>query len=137
MRKIRIFAAGILFLIQLLTGCSVSNEQTSERTELEYTVMEIRSLPQELQEIVEEHKKEEMRMSYTDGSDLYLIRGYGEQQSGGYSIAILECSEDETSILLDTQLLGPENPEELKDTPSWPYLVIKTENTGEKEVKIQ
>ncbi len=136
MRKIRIFAIGLCCILLGLTGCSSSENSSAKRTELSYTVEDTRSLPQELQGIIEEHKKQEMRLSYTDGADLYLIRGYGEQETGGYSIAIQECSEDEQSILLDTLLIGPQNPEEIKEEPSWPFIVLKTEKK-EKEIIIQ
>lgn len=136
MRKIRILAAGTVLILLTLTACSSPKKSAPERTELVYTVEDIRNLPQELQNIIEEHKKQEIRLSYTDGSDLYLIRGYGEQQTGGYSIAVRECSEDEQSILLDTMLIGPHNPEEMKEEPSYPYVVLKTEQK-EKEIIIQ
>lgn len=136
MRKIRILAAGTVLILLTLTACSSSKKSAPERTELVYTVEDIRNLPQELQNIIEEHKKQEIRLSYTDGPELYLIRGYGEQQTGGYSIAIRECSEDEQSILLDTMLIGPHNPEEMKEEPSYPYVVLKTDQK-EKEIIIQ
>ena len=140
MRKIQMLAAGILVLLFALTGCSSSGEPEFDRTELTYTIEETRNLPEELQKIIDENKKEEMRMSYEDGTVLYLIRGYGEQPTGGYSIVIKECSEDEQSILLDTLLIGPQNKEEMKKEPSWPYIVLKTENKkdgkGEREILI-
>lgn len=123
-------------MILTLEGCGFSKDSVPERTELVYTIEDIRNLPQELQNIIEEHKEQEMRLSYIDGSDLYLIRGYGERQTGGYSIAIKECSEDEQSILLNTLLIGPQNPEEIKEEPSCPYVVLKTEKR-EKEIMIQ
>ena len=53
----------------------------------------------------------EIRMTFEDGDDLYLIRGYGEQKTGGYSIAVDACTEDEEKLYLTTRLIGPEDAE--------------------------
>lgn len=136
MKRCAAILALILVVLSLLTGCSASSETDSTRKDIDFTVVEQRKIPQELQEIIEENKEDEIRMAYEDGEDLYLIRGYGEQKTGGYSIAVKECSEDEKTILLDTQLLGPESQEEISKDPSYPYLVVKMEKR-EKEVQIK
>lgn len=127
----------LLLPVCLLAGCtSGQGEGAAGRREIDYTVADVRKLPEELLQVIEENKKGEIRMTYTDGEDMYLIRGYGEQKTGGYSVAVAECSEDETTILFDTRLLGPENPEGLSRDPSYPYVVVKIE-AREKEVLIQ
>ena len=127
----------LLLPVCLLTGCaSGQGEGAAGRREIDYTVADVRKLPEELLQVIEENKKGEIRMTYTDGEDMYLIRGYGEQKTGGYSVAVAECSEDETTILFDTRLLGPENPEGLSRDPSYPYVVVKIE-ARDKEVLIQ
>ena len=136
MKRCAAILALILVVLSLLTGCSASSETDSTRKDIDFTVVEQRKIPQELQEIIEENKEDEIRMAYEDGEDLYLIREYGEQKTGGYSIAVKECSEDEKTILLDTQLLGPESQEEISKDPSYPYLVVKMEKR-EKEVQIK
>ena len=99
-------------------------------------MVEMRKVPAELAEIIEKNKKNEIRMTYTQGEELYLIRGYGEQKTGGYSIAVAECTEDEETVWLDTRLIGPQEQEKLSKEPSYPCLVIKTE-VRDKEVMIQ
>lgn len=99
-------------------------------------MVEMRKVPAELAEIIEKNKKNEIRMTYTQGEEQYLIRGYGEQKTGGYSIAVAECTEDEETVWLDTRLIGPQEQEKLSKEPSYPCLVIKME-VRDKEVMIQ
>lgn len=132
----RSLSISLLFLL-FLTGCTMQkNEIESERTDVPYTIVEVREIPQALMEVIEENKHQEMRFSYEDEDSLYLVRGYGRQSTGGYSIAVTQCSEDETTMWFDTRLLGPEDTRSLAKEPSFPYLVIKTEGR-EKEIMIQ
>ena len=127
----------LLCLVFLLTlcGCGTSGGGMGERADVEFTVVSAEEVPQELSEILEKNKAREIRMTYQDGEELYLIRGYGEQKTGGYSISVVECSEDEENLYFLTQLIGPEDPEGLSEDPSYPYLVAKTART-DKNVEI-
>ena len=55
--------------------------------------------------------------------------GYGQQKTGGYSIAVDELYLTEDAIYVGTTLLGPEITGQKKgaEKPSTPYIVIKTE----------
>ncbi|MCD8337313.1 MAG: protease complex subunit PrcB family protein [Lachnospiraceae bacterium] len=121
------------FAALLLAGCRKTEE--SERTEVEFSVMTDKELPQELLGIIEENKENEMRLTWADGEEMYLIRGYGKQSTGGYSIAVAECAEDEETLWFDTRLIGPQDTEGLSGEASCPYLVVKIVST-EKEVVI-
>lgn len=124
----------LVFLLTLY-GCGTSGGGMGERADVEFTVVSVEEVPQELSEILEKNKAREIRMTYQDGEELYLIRGYGEQKTGGYSISVVECSEDEENLYFLTQLIGPEDPEGLSEDPSYPYLVAKTART-DKNVEI-
>lgn len=124
----------LVFLLTLC-GCGTSGGGMGERADVEVTVVSAEEVPQELSEILEKNKAREIRMTYQDGEELYLIRGYGEQKTGGYSISVVECSEDEENLYFLTQLIGPEDPEGLSEDPSYPYLVAKTART-DKNVEI-
>ena len=124
----------LVFLLTLC-GCGTSGGGMGERADVEFTVVPAEEVPQELSEILEKNKAREIRMTYQDGEELYLIRGYGEQKTGGYSISVVECSEDEDKLYFLTQLIGPEDPEGLSEDPSYPYLVAKTART-DKNVEI-
>lgn len=124
-----------LTLALLLCGCGRSEDATDERTEVDFTVVAPDKLPPELQTIIEENKKEEMRLTYEDGAELYLIRGYGEQKTGGYSIAVSGCAEDENGVWFDTRLIGPPDVQTGGKEPSYPYIVVKIERR-DKDVMI-
>lgn len=137
MKKCRILLFLFIMLPFVLAGCGASRKEAADNgKEVDYTVMDTRKLPEELTELIEENKKDEIRMTYTDGGDMYLIRGYGEQGSGGYSIQVAGCTEDDTTIYFDTRLLGPSGQEKLPKEPSYPVLVVKIE-AREKDVLIQ
>ncbi len=125
-----------LAAVLCLCGCSREEQRQGERREIDFTVVEQEKLPQELRQIIEKNKKDEIRMTYLDGEELYLIRGYGEQKTGGYNISVVECTEDEAGIYLDTRLTGPSNQDNLSRDPSYPCLVLKME-ARDKEVEIR
>ena len=75
--------------------------------------------------LIEENKESEFQLTYQDGSYLYLLKGYGKQETGGYSIQIEDLSLWDNAIHLQTTLIGPEEDKDLKDEPSYPYLVVK------------
>lgn len=79
--------------------------------------------------MVEEKKTQGFKMTYQDGGFLYICMGYGEQETGGYSIAVNALYETENAVYFDTTLLGPKPGENdgKKQSPSYPYVVVKTE----------
>ena len=91
-------------------------------------------LPPEVKKIIEVKKQEEFQMAYQCEGELYLLRGYGIQSSGGYSIQVEYVRENEEELHIKTRLLGPESREEQKDTISCPSIVVKVENRNKKIV---
>lgn len=119
----------------LLAGCQ--NASTAgEQKPVDFTVEEARTIPAPLLQAIRENQAGEIRMTFEDGEDLYLIRGYGEQKTGGYSIAVDACTEDEEKLYLTTRLIGPKDVEKLPEDASYPYIVVRVAAT-EKEVEIQ
>ncbi|MDO4267151.1 MAG: protease complex subunit PrcB family protein [Eubacteriales bacterium] len=115
------------FAARFLTGCSVKKEHQDKVRDLEFTVAGEAELPEELKNLVDEKKTEPFRLTYSNDQGLYIAVGYGEQPTGGYSIAVSELYLTENSIVIDTELLGPEQGETAGIEKSWPYLVVKTE----------
>ena len=60
-----------------------------------------------VQELIEENKTKEFQLTYQEQGNLYLIKGYGEQKTGGYSIRIEDVSLWENAIHVQTMLIGP------------------------------
>ena len=64
-------------------------------------------------------------MTYQSEDYLYIMVGYGLQNSGGYSIAVEGLTLAGEGICCETRLLGPDGGEELTTAVSYPYIVIK------------
>ena len=125
MRKMA-FLLLLVCLLAVPAGCGRGQEE-EKLQDLDFTVVADSQVPEELREAVEARKEKEFRLTYSAGSDLYLAVGYGAQESGGYSIQVKELYRTESSIVLDTELLGPEEPAEPGAEASYPYLVLKME----------
>ena len=126
--NLRRWAAGILTVALLscfLCGCSIEKVKAGDGVKPEYTVMKEEDFPDKVKELIEEHKETEFQLTYQDSGYLYLLTGYGKQQTGGYSIQIEDLSLWENAIHLQTVLIGPGEGEELKEEPSYPCLVVK------------
>lgn len=116
-----------VMVVRLLTGCSVEKAAQDKVRDLEFTVVAEAGLPAELKQVIDEKKNEPFKLTYSNDQGLYIVTGYGAQASGGYSIAVNDLYLTENSIVIDTELLGPEKGEETGSGPSYPVLVICTE----------
>ena len=94
-------------------------------------VMNKEEIPEELKEAITANQDQPFRLTYTDDESLYLVTGFGEQETGGYSISVNECYLTETSIVFDTTLIGPSKDETVQQKASYPYIVVKTEKREE------
>ena len=124
----------IAWLAFSIVGGGMLQKKNSEAKEVDYTVVKKEELPPEVKKIIEVKKQEEFQMAYQCEGELYLLRGYGIQSSGGYSIQVEYVRENEEEIHIKTRLLGPESREEQKDTISCPSIVVKVENRNKKIV---
>ena len=91
-------------------------------------------IPEELQNDIEEKKAADFKMTYKDSKFLYIVRGYGEQETGGYSICIRDLYLTSNAIIFDTELIGPRKGETISKSPSYPYIVVKVELRDENVV---
>ena len=115
------------FMARFLTGCSVEKEDQDKVRDLEFAVVSEAELPEELAKLVAQKKAAPFKLTYSNDQGLYIVVGYGEQDTGGYSIAVRELYLTENSIVVDTELLGPQKGEEVGVEKSYPFLVIQTE----------
>lgn len=118
---------GLLILcLALFAGCG-GRPKEEKVADLDFTVLDETSIPDELKEIIEGKKAEAFKLTYSDENFLYIAVGYGEQPTGGYSIQVNDLYLTEKNIYLNTDLLGPGKKEEVSATATCPYLVIKME----------
>ena len=110
--------AALLFWIAavflMLSGCRAIRIEEAERTPLKYTVVDSSRIPEEAASLIEEKKAAEFQMIYQSGEDMYLIKGYGRQMSGGYSIQVTDLSLSSTAIFFSTKLIGPSKDSHLR-----------------------
>lgn len=125
---IRAALSGILAVCMLfMGGCTLLSQEKIKLRDLDFTVLSEEKIPEQLVAVIEEKKGNPFQITYTDNANLYICIGYGEQETGGYSIAVDELYLTDTNICVSTTLLGPEASEKSNKTPSYPYIVIKTE----------
>lgn len=130
-----LWGLGALFLLAaccgILGGCSVETTNGTKVADLEYEIVEVTDVPEEILTEIEAKKAADFKTSYELDGKLYIVRGYGEQETGGYSICIRDCYLTSNAILFDTELVGPRKGEKVSASPSYPYIVIKMENRDE------
>lgn len=126
MKKIVLCIIAVTLAVTL-SGCTFLSEERIKLRDLDFTVLSEEKIPEELKTIIEEKKKEPFQITYTDKEYLYICAGYGEQETGGYSIAVNELYLTDTAVYASVSLLGPDRAENSSKNPSYPYIVIKTE----------
>ena len=124
MRKI-IALFCIIFIAVTSVSCSVKKLKMEKLKDLDFTIVKEEDVPEELQEMIELHKEQTMKLTYVDQGFLYVVEGYGEQETSGYSIEVKECFESENAIYFQTNLLGPSQKEKIIEEETFPYIVVK------------
>lgn len=125
----RCLALGMLITLAvwMLTGCSASKDSGDKVRDLDFTVVGNMDVPQELKELIAEKQQQPFKLTYSDQQNLFIAVGYGVQPTGGYSISVNELYLTENSIVINTELKGPEKGENAGTEQSFPYIVIKME----------
>lgn len=130
----RWLAATVVFMLAVACMGCFSKENKDKVKDLEFTVVEDAQVPEELKELIEQKKEKDFKLTYSNEDSLYIVVGYGQQPTGGYSIQVRELYLTDNAIVLDTELIGPEKGEDAGTEPSFPYIVIKTELLEEQVV---
>ncbi len=133
MRKSIIMLFFLFCLGVCLTGCQKEKTAAEKGKDWDYTVVAVRDCPEDFLKELEEKKVNAFQMTYMDGEYLYAALGYGEQETGGFSIAVHGLYEVDGKLCLETELKGPGKDEAVKQKASYPFIIIKTEKT-DKEV---
>lgn len=126
--KRTLFLVGV-FLVLVLAGCSFREASDKNKTELDFTVVKKDDIPNEIATAVEGRKKDEFAMSFTVEGYTYIVIGYGEQPTGGYSIRVDEVYETDSSVGIHTTLVGPAAGEAVNKMATYPYIAVKIEAT--------
>ncbi len=126
LKKVYLFLA-LTVLCMCMFACGEKEEPAAKVRDLDFTVVATENIPEELLSVLEEKKEESFYHAYSDGDFMYLCVGYGQQETGGYSITVDALYLTEESVCMGTTLVGPEASEKNAETPSYPYVVVCTE----------
>nr|WP_024838240.1 protease complex subunit PrcB family protein [Clostridium sp. 12(A)] len=109
-----------------LSGC-LGKGGGNKVKDMEFSVTPDTDIPQELKDIIAQKQQSPFKLTYSDDKNLYIVVGYGQQPSGGFSIAVNDLYLTDNSIVLKTELIGPGKGEVTATDASYPFIVIKTE----------
>ncbi len=126
MKKCKLFTI-ILSCILLLAGCDTFGRKETKIKDLEFVVVHESAIPENLMEELQKRKRESFRYVYADEEYLYICVGYGAQRHSGYSIAVDGLYLTDKAIYAETKLIGPDKDKLKRNTPSYPYIVLKTD----------
>lgn len=113
--------------ILMLSACGMKKTSEEKTQDVAFTVVNEEDIPETLKNAIEEKKKTAFKLSYADNNDLYLVVGYGEQPTGGYSIVVDELYTTDNTIVFGTTLQGPQEAESVQSFMTYPYIVVKME----------
>ncbi|MCC8025981.1 MAG: protease complex subunit PrcB family protein [Clostridium sp.] len=117
----------MVMTVWTFTGCSASKDSQDKVRDLDFSVAGNMDIPEELKKLIAEKQQQPFKLTYSDEQNLFIAVGYGVQPTGGYSISVNELYLTENSIVINTELKGPEKGENAGTEQSFPYIVIKTE----------
>ena len=126
----------LILMIMSITGILVQGcqfkivPQEQERREVEFVIVSEECIPEAVKSLIESRKEQEIKLTYVDGKDRYLIIGYGKQNTGGYSIYIKDLYATENALYVDTCLMGPSKETQVKEVPSYPVIVLQVWEMG-------
>ena len=116
-----------VFLITTLTGCSGNSFGANGYRTLDFTLVDYKNIPQKLMEQMETKMEEGFQLTYKEDEYLYIAKGYGEQETSGYSVAVTNLTTENEVVYFESKLLEPQENENVNHNSSFPYVVIKTE----------
>lgn len=118
----------VILTVFILAGCGVQTQDEQRLEDLEFTVLDLEKVPEELRNVLEEKKADPFKVTYEDDGYMYICIGYGVQQTSGYSIIVEDLYLTSNAIYVNTELLGPGNGEVTAAATTCPYIVLKLEN---------
>lgn len=110
-----------------LMGCSSKQLSSQKLRDIEFTVVDEKKIPKELEEMMNQKEGKPFKLTYADNGELYIAVGYGEQPTSGYSIEVKELYETKNAVYIHTDLIGPSKDEKIVERKSYPYIVVKSE----------
>lgn len=130
MRRKKIWAGILSLALLCCSGCSAQKISGEDRKNIDYQVVKVTDMPEQVLEAVQNHRKFPFFLTYESEGSLYIMQGFGKQKTGGYRIQVQEVSASEEAVFVKTELIGPATRQEQKGKGSCPYMVLKTKDCG-------
>lgn len=111
-----------------LFGCGVEKTDESKVEDIDYCIVEENDIPKELMAKIQEKKAADLKMVFENDDFVYIVRGYGEQETGGYSIQVTDVYLTKNAVVFRSNLVGPSKDQVKNVVPSYPYVVLKIQN---------
>lgn len=124
-----IMVIGTGALAMSVSGCSKA-EPEEKLTPADFTVVCYDDIPKDFLREIEEKKETDFKLTCISDGWLYIARGYGKQNTGGYSIAVKEVWVSDNAVYFDSELIGPKQGEAANKLATYPYVVVKIEDAG-------
>ena len=120
----------VCIMIMQLTGCNMRILPQEERMDVSFTIISKECIPESLAKLIEERKEEEIKLTYVDQGNRYVVIGYGKQNGGGYSIYIKDLYKTQNALYVDTCLMGPKEKKDRSEVASYPVMVLRISEMG-------
>ena len=134
LQRIAYVSIALLTVVNFLAGCAIEKTNRTKVRDLDYHVVAEEEIPDELKKQIGEKKAADFKLTYETPEQLYIVRGYGEQATGGYSIQVSELYLSNNAVFFKTALIGPRKGENAAKNPSYPYVVVQTEKVDKNVV---
>ncbi len=119
----------IIAICLVTTACGRGGTKGTAVSDVDYTVVDKAAIPGELAATIDARKESDFEISACIDGYTYIVKGYGKQPTGGYSIRVDRLQTDGTDMTFATTLIGPSAGEAVNKLATYPYIVIKTETT--------
>lgn len=113
-----------------LSGCKTGGGD-EKKTMVDFTVVEDADLPKELKKLIDERKDKTLRLIFTTKDYTYVVAGFGEQKTSGYSIRVNGVYISGNTLYTDISLIGPAEGEPVNEVKTTPVIVLKMEKREE------
>ena len=110
----------IIAMCLVTAACGRADTKSSNVSDVDYTV---------LAATIDARKESDFEISACIDGYTYIVKGYGKQPTGGYSIRVDRLQTNGTDMTMASTLIGPSAGEAVNKLATYPYIVIKTEAT--------
>ncbi|MBQ3061490.1 MAG: protease complex subunit PrcB family protein [Lachnospiraceae bacterium] len=121
-----IFLSGVL-LIAIYMGACHSKTSDEKVDDVEFTVCDDSKVPKEFLGEINKKKEQTFVSTFSDGEFMFIAKGYGRQETGGYSISVTDLYYTKDKIVMKTKLVGPGQKDLVLRGATYPYIVVKME----------